>query len=355
MYSLDDLPVLEPLRRAHAEQRLAHAFLIVGSPEGQGRRLAEALAQLVFCTASKKPCGECDGCRRIARRDHPDVYWIEPEKKTRIISVGSPENRRKDPGIRYRLLEPLSQTSYAGGWKVGVILWADRMNESAANALLKMLEEPPRSTLLILVSEHSHQLLPTIVSRCQRLILAEREKPTDAVWRAELEDWLAGAGARGPLTALARASQLLRLLDRIKTEIAEQEQSKDGSSDEDADGVEDGEDAYDESGLDAAHEREANLAREIRDARVSSRLVKERTAILHAIQLWQRDVLACKLGASEEALHYSARKGELLKQASDCDVPTLLNRIRAVDEAAGRLGVNMNALLVLDAMVRTGV
>jgi DNA polymerase-3 subunit delta' len=351
----DEIPVLEPLRRAHAERRLAHAFLIVGSPEGEGRRLAMALAQLVCCAANQKPCGACDECRRIARRDHPDVYWLEPEKKSRIISVGDPNKRHKDPGIRFRLLEPLAQTSYSGGWKVGVISWADRMSESAANALLKMLEEPPRETLLMLVTEHPHLLLPTIVSRCQRLILAERERPVEAAWRAELEEWLADAGARGSVTALARAARLLNLLDRVKEEIAKEEEYNNSTASNAADASDADEGDYNEAGVDEDSEKEENLAREFREARISSRLIKERTAMLRAIQLWQRDVLACKMGADAGALHFPTRRDDLAKQAAACDVATVYARIRAVDEASGRLATNMNALMVLDAMVRAGV
>lgn len=348
MSSLDDLPVLEPLRRAHAEGRLAHAFLIVGSPEGDGFRLAEAMAQLLYCDAAEKPCGACDGCLRVSRKDHPDVYWLEPTKKSRIFSVDQ---------IR-ELNANLGRTSYAGSWKTAILLFADRMKTEAMNALLKTMEEPPGRTLMILVTDQVQGLLPTIISRCQRINLGEREQPPEGPWRAELEAWLAEAGARGPLTAMARASRLLRLLDQVKAEIEEDEKRKDGVGGEgrieEEDEIAPG-DEYEGVGAAESSEREENVARDVRVARIASRLNKERTAILRAIQLWQRDVLACKMGAPESTLHFRAQREGLCKQASACDVGVLFARIRAVDEAQRRLGTNLNALMVLDAMVRAGV
>lgn len=348
MSSPDVIPVLEPLRRAHAKGRLAHAFLIVGSPEGDGRRLAEALVQLLFCDATEKPCGACDGCMRVARKDHPDVYWLEPMKKSRIFSVDQ---------IR-ELNANLGRTSYVGSWKAAILLFADRMKTEAMNALLKTMEEPPGRTLLLLVTDQMQGLLPTIVSRCQRINLGERERPPDNGWRAELEAWLAEAGARGPLTAMARASRLLRLLERVKAEIEEDEKRRD-EAEEGGEGVSEDEDEneheYDEAGAVEWRDREENVARDVRVARIASRLIKERTAMLRTIQLWQRDVLACKMGAAESVLHFPDQSEILRKQAAECEVGALFARIRAVDEAQSRLGTNLNALMVLDAMVRAGV
>lgn len=348
MSSPDDWPVLEPLRRAHAEGRLAHAFLLVGSPEGTGRRLAEAMAQMLYCDAEIKPCGGCDGCRRVSGRDHPDVYWLEPTKKSRIFSVDQ---------IR-ELNTNLSLTSYTGSWKAAILLYADRMKAEAMNALLKTMEEPPGRTLIVLVTDQLQGLLPTIISRCQRLNLGEREEPPDGVWRAELEAWLAEAGPRGTLTAMARASQLLRLLERVKNEIEEQEKQTEGAEggreNEEISAAEREPEQHPQSET-SAGEQEEPVEREVRIARVASRLVKERSAMLRVIQYWQRDVLACKLGASSRALHFPNRLDVLRNQALACDVGTLVARIRAVDEAQDRLGTNLNALMVLDAMVRAGV
>lgn len=350
MSSPEAMPLLATLRRAVETGRLAHAFLIVGSPEGRGGQLALALARLLYCTADQKPCGVCVPCRQVEERTHCDVYWVEPEKKSRIIPVGDPENRAKDPGIRYRLLEPLAQTAYAGGWKVGIILWAERMKEHAANALLKTLEEPPRNTLLILVTEEPQSLLPTIVSRCQRINMGEQERPPEGPWRAELEAWLADAAARGPLTAMVRAVRLRDLLDRLKDAISAQEIDE-ADLDESASAGADA--AATESSPDATPA--AEVAREFLEARVQLRLNKERAAILRAILLWQRDLLACKLGADPQALLYPQAQSILVAQARELEVGTLLRRIRAVEQARERFDHNLNPMQVLEAMVQEGV
>lgn len=346
MSSLDSIAVMEPLRRAVETHRLAHAFLIIGSPEGQGRQLATALTQMLFCSESVKPCGRCDGCRRIAARTHPDVYWLEPEKKSRIIPVGDINNRTKDPGIRFGLLEPLSKTAYAGEWKVGIIMWADRMKDQATNALLKTLEEPPKKTLIILVTDEPQNLLPTILSRCQRLNLGEPERPPDASWRADLEKWLAEPSARGPLTALARASRLRALLDSLKTSInAEGEEGE--SSDEGADEP--------ESTSGGGSDADSLANREVQDARGEARLHKERVNVLRAILYWQRDLLACRLNADERVLHYPEARALLTAQAASLDVGSLLNRIKAVEVARVRFDSNISPLLVLESLVQSGI
>ena len=335
------LTVLAPLRHALETGRLAHSFLIVGSPDGRGLALAEELVRLLFCTAAQKPCHACEGCERVARRQHPDVYWLEPAKKSRILSVDQ---------IR-ELNQRLGQTAYAGGWKVGALLHAERMNTEAMNALLNTMEEPPGRTPIILVTDQAQGLLPTIVSRCQRINLGEKERPADAPWRAELEAWLAEAGARGPVTALARAARLKNLLESVKDAIQEEEDAAEEALGE-AD-VSGGEDvAEDEDGDDA---NEVEVSNDVRDARVKARLVKERAAILRAIQLWQRDLLACRLGASDEALHYPWAGEALRRQSERVEVAVLLNRIRAVDDASRRLDRNLSDLLVLESLVLAGV
>lgn len=336
------MPVLDPLRRAVANDRLAHAFLVVGSPDGLGRELAEAMVQLLFCTAAEKPCGACEGCQRIAHQDHPDVYWLEPAKKSRIFSVDQ---------IR-ALNQSLAQTAYAGGWKAAVLLHAERMNDAAMNALLKTMEEPPGRTLLILVTDQSQGLLPTIISRCQRINLGEMERPPEAPWRAELETWLAGAGGRGPLTILARANRLQQLLDEVKAAITREEEGSDAEADDMESGGGDEAASEDEAG---GGDDDDRISNEVRAARVQARLVKERSGVLRTIQLWQRDLLACRLGGPDVALHFPQARETLVAQAVGLDVAALLGRIDAVDAARRRLDTNINSLLVLETLVQSGI
>jgi hypothetical protein len=92
----------------------------------------------------------------------PDMIVLEPEGKSRIIKVSS---------MREKIVEPMTRTSYSGGWKFGLIKCADRMNTESANAFLKSLEEPTAQTMYMLLTDNPEACLTTIVSRCQRIDL----------------------------------------------------------------------------------------------------------------------------------------------------------------------------------------
>jgi len=190
MSSIDSFTAaLDGLKQGHETGRLAHAYLIVGSPRGNAMEFVESFIRFLFCRESKKPCGTCAECRRVQDHAHPDVMWIGPESKARWIVIGEDE----EEGIR-KVNRFVSLSPYSGQRKVAVILEADRMNESAANAFLKTLEEPPASSLLFLVTNSAQSLLPTIVSRCQRIVLSAAPEQ-DGPWQSALLD-VCGAGRR---------------------------------------------------------------------------------------------------------------------------------------------------------------
>jgi DNA polymerase-3 subunit delta' len=155
------------LRQAWAGHRLAQAYCFIG-PAGVGRRLtALALAQAVNCLAPAgspdlpDACGECAACRKIAAGIHPDVAVVAPEDKT-VITI----DQIRDVSAR-ACLRP-----YEGMTKVWIVDPADQMQEPAANAFLKTLEEPTPQTLFLLLAGSAGALLPTIRSRCQEVSFA---------------------------------------------------------------------------------------------------------------------------------------------------------------------------------------
>lgn len=163
------------LRRLVESGLMPHALLISG-PRGIGKAtLGFRLARFVFAQAS----GETDGeglavrpdsgvFRRVAAGGHADLLTVEraydPRRK-RLRSEIVVEDVREIGSF-------LHLTPAEGGWRIVIVDGADEMNRSAANALLKILEEPPRRTLLLLVAHSPGRLLPTIRSRCRRLPLA---------------------------------------------------------------------------------------------------------------------------------------------------------------------------------------
>jgi len=197
------------LRQAWSGGRLAQAYCFVG-PAGVGRRqTALALAQAVNCpTPSGGPpdaCGACPACRKIAAGRHPDVSLVVPEEKS-VITIEQVRAVSARAGLR----------PYEGAVQVWILDPADEMQEPAANAFLKTLEEPARQTLFVLLVASRSALLPTIRSRCQ-------EVPFGLLREADLEAILRrhgrGAEEAAALAAAAdgSAAQALALdLDQVR-------------------------------------------------------------------------------------------------------------------------------------------
>lgn len=154
------------LRRALESGRLHHAWLFAG-PDGVGKSLtAFAWARALLCEGPREGdgCGTCHTCRRMAERQHPDLHVLQRGTK----SDGRPEQFIRIEQVR-DLQQALSFKSFEGRRRVVILLEAERMNPATANALLKTLEEPGPGTHFIVVSSAPHLLLPTILSRCQRV------------------------------------------------------------------------------------------------------------------------------------------------------------------------------------------
>jgi len=141
---------------------MPHALLLSGQ-HGLGKRdFALDLAKAMLCAQPKDTgagCGECRACRQFDAGSHPDFSLIEPEAVGKQIKIDQ---------LR-ELIQILTLASHQGGFRVAIINPAENMNSSAANALLKTLEEPPSDTLLLLVCERPSVLPVTILSRCQQL------------------------------------------------------------------------------------------------------------------------------------------------------------------------------------------
>ncbi|HKE44973.1 MAG TPA: DNA polymerase III subunit delta' [Steroidobacteraceae bacterium] len=182
----EHLPWLARARRRIAgalrQGRLPHGLLI-HAPRGVGAdSLALWIGQLALCRApGEEPCGTCAACRLIAAGNHPDLHWITLLEDKRDVLI---EQVRE-------LSEAFGFKSYRGGRKVGVIAPADLMNDKAANALLKTLEEPPPDALLVLVCERPSRLPATIVSRCQRISIPAPLRAVALEWLSAREPDLA--------------------------------------------------------------------------------------------------------------------------------------------------------------------
>jgi DNA polymerase III subunit delta' len=214
-------PQLRVLKTALGADRLAHAYLFAG-PEGAGKEtVAFELAKILNCRNSSDlpgqgSCGECESCRQADRLMHPNIEYLfpveaallepsDPSKKEnkKVAEVKERYEALIGEKIRNPFFTPAMERSMGilteqvlmlqqkaalaprdGGKKVFIISQAERLHPTAANKLLKLLEEPPAHVVFVLVTSRPESVLPTIRSRCQTLTFA-RPKP------AEIEAWIA--------------------------------------------------------------------------------------------------------------------------------------------------------------------
>ena len=177
------------LWRNLAELPLAPALLLTGKA-GIGKfAFARALAKRVLCETGKS-CGSCGSCRWFEHEVHPDYCLLEPDDEE-----SETQGSQKIKVEQVRALKEKIAVASAGP-RVIVVHPAEAMNANAQNALLKVLEDPPPRVLFILVSHRPHALLPTVLSRCQRITM-----PVPAA--SDAANWLKQQGVISPEHALA--------------------------------------------------------------------------------------------------------------------------------------------------------
>ena len=190
--------------------RLPHALLLCGR-SGLGKRdFAKACAQALLCESPKArnlPCGICFSCTSFEQSAHPDFRLLVPSAELPLVgdlaNETPPSKEKKVSEVitidQVRgLADFVSLTSHQGGQRVVLIAPAEQLNANAANALLKMLEEPPAHVTFLLVTNQLARILPTIRSRCRLL----RMPIPDAV---VAKQWLAAQGCKDADLNLALA------------------------------------------------------------------------------------------------------------------------------------------------------
>ncbi len=185
--------------------RMAQALLIVvPATLRQEPFLDRLLAQIMCLDLAAAPCGSCKMCVKVLQDIHPDIYPIRPETPSGSIKI---EQIRDIQTIAY-------QTPQLGDRQILLIQPAEAMNQAAASALLKILEEPTTSTLFILVTTNPSLLLPTILSRCQQISIGQDFLDDDPL---ALGQAYAESTPRGILCA-----QRFKLLEGIDALLAKQ-------------------------------------------------------------------------------------------------------------------------------------
>jgi DNA polymerase-3 subunit delta' len=145
------------LQTAVVNGRIPQSLLFVGSLHCALDQFVTKLMPLFLCANTIEPCLVCPDCQMSMRQEHPDVEWVKPEKSGGAIKIDQ---------IR-ELQNSVYLTPQRSKYRLIVIDAADRMNNASANALLKILEEPAKHTIFILIAQQLSTVLPTILSRCQ--------------------------------------------------------------------------------------------------------------------------------------------------------------------------------------------
>lgn len=201
------------------KDRFSHAWLIHGNGGIGKTQFALAAGASLLCESSNNAlaCGKCQSCNWVLNANHPDIKRVRPdsiaiqEYGDEAVNADSTADLKKPSNeIRVAQLRALNNwfniATHKSGYRVAIIYPANVMNNITANALLKILEEPPEKTVFLLVSNHIDKLLPTIISRCRRLPIPVPDTNTSLQWLDQQKvsnpiDWLA-ASSYAPLNAL---------------------------------------------------------------------------------------------------------------------------------------------------------
>lgn len=314
----------EMISSAHERGRLAHAFLISGAHGSGKEALAARLIQLVN--------GGGEGAGGFDLFGEPVVVETPPldELESGWVRIVRPRMKSRRIGVdEIRDLEQTLHLAAPGGaCKVGVITEADRMNDQAANAFLKTLEEPPQNTLLLLLTANPQRLLPTILSRCVRLpLLGGRALLADG--GAELVSALNTAASRGFGTPVA-ALHLKAVFSSFLTEFKEEAEAS-------AKAAEKEETVAYKDGTDGAwlKEREA-----FHKAAAEAEYLDSRNRLFDVLMAWMADLLRMKVNASPGGLDFPESAPALQGIADGETEVKLLKRMEALDSLRRTLETN---------------
>lgn len=295
---------------------ISSAYLFVG-PEGVGKTLsALTFAKALNCEREGTDgCDNCPACRKIDHLNHPDVRLVRPEGNS--IKIEQIRNLKREIG--YKL--------YEGRKKVWILQGADKLTLEASNSLLKILEEPPPDTVLILIAEFQERLPLTIISRCEvvrflPLSSHEIEKIVNEKLGGESQKVrLVARLARG------RASEAIRLMEGEKTLLKEREdilnRIKDGLDVEKIFGLVDKWKSYDKDRIEE---------------------------ILNIILFWFRDLLILKQAGEEHLIVNLDRIGELREQAEVYSSLAARQAIQIIEKTKERLRANVSPKFALEVM-----
>lgn len=314
---------LKLLARAHEQGRLGHAYLITGPKEAQHEHFAASVIDLVTGQRQKT----------LEGWEGQGAIVLRPQSKSRRITIGDDGD---DPGTIRFLEKMIRRTAAPSGWKLGIIVDAERMNVQAQNAFLKTLEEPPPRTLLLLLTTQPEQLLPTIQSRVIEIGLMP---PAGArIFTGHEQQLLAvleklAAKAAGTLSgALALKTDFQSILEDLRDDIKKHHEAD----------FEREQDHYakttDGSWL---KQREEQV-----EAAIEADYIQQRSALMDLLLAWFGDVARQQAGA--ENLDIPKYQPATAALATKWEPGDVAKRIRVLRQLESHLHTNVNESLALE-------
>lgn len=304
---------IEILRRSIEKGRLHHAYIFSG-PDGVGKRLmALSLAKALNCTETTTDfCGHCISCKKIEGGNHPGVRVVEPDGQ--LIKIDQIRELQKD--LQFRPFE--------GKKRVFIIDEADRMGLPAANSLLKTLEEPPRDSIIILITSNFHSILPTIISRCQRLNFSSL--PVSDVEKMLIEKKGLDSGTSHIIAAISEGSIGRALGEDEGSILEEREKVFTGFA-----------------GL-----KSRKMADIFKQAEVLAK-DDDLEGALKALKVLYRDMAVLKGGG--DVIINNDMVSRIGKEADNMSMETILNSFDSITETEGMLKRNINKQLALEVLM----
>jgi DNA polymerase-3 subunit delta' len=323
---------VELLQRSLARQRLGHAYLFSGDDLERLELVARTLAKTLNCQSPRQSssvsgapdsCDACLSCRKIEGTNHPDVQWVRPESKSRVITI----DQMRD------LMQTIFLKPTEAEYKVAIIAGADRLNVQAANAFLKTLEEPPPRSVLILLSTEPGRILETILSRCLRLNFsagAERfQDETFVAWLRQFSD--TAVAERGSILSRYRLlSVLLGRLNALKEKVEEELTAR--------------------SPLEKYDDLDPKLREKWEDelkAAIEAEYRRQRAEVLTGLQFWLRDVWLQSLGDAR-LLTFPALQPATATLASRVNAQAASGNLRVLERLQRQLNSNVQEALALE-------
>jgi DNA polymerase-3 subunit delta' len=314
---------LQLLGRARDNGRLGHAYLITGPKEARHEEFAAKVLDLVVGMPQ----------RTLEGWEGQGAVVLRPQSKSRRITIGDDGD---DPGTIRFLEKMIRRTAAPNGWKLGVIVDAERMNVQAQNAFLKTLEEPPPRTLLLLLTTQPEQLLPTIQSRVIEVGLMP---PAGARIFTEHENKLlivlgkhASRGSGTLSGALALKVEFEEILEELHEDLKKKHEDEFERETEHYGKTTDG------SWL---KQREDQV-----EAAIEADYIQQRSALMDLLLAWFGDVARQQAGA--EHLDLPKHQSLTATLATKWEPADVAKRVRILRQLESHLHTNVNESLALE-------